>query len=584
MKKIRIRGDLVAIALPLMMFLSSKSWAILQLCKIFSLNIGYFNLLFSILFLLLISILLFWILFIDKSVITADVIRNLRYMAVFIAAYNYILMPPIPLFGPDAVGYFGPTIAYFKRGLFRSIATRGIVYPAFIYRIYRLAGNPFAVLIVQRLLFLSGLMMMPALFRFAYMVFFRPSGKYYRFYQFLSALLSVFVALNEDIVAYTSFFHPESLTVFFYLLLSLLCVRIMYAIRYNSRLTVFLVLLGLVLPIAYFHQPRWLLLLPAVFFYFAALLYGRGKYKELAVYVIITLVCYFGTDWTNKKYLSNDHLNKYHTSKILFSANMNMIVDLMRVKMQEPGVKDYELLKKTSEVYEESKIPIAGRYPSGYSETLGYNVDYVLFGGLSDYIYRYYMGNDDMVNNFFKDWFVLAVKNRPMNMVLKVFNEFAAMNILLPKFFGNSFGYNAMLGLTTNIANEWSGLFKNNFEQEKLVRLYSYSENLKYRQDFGLPKIMLIICSFMNKLYVPVLIIWLLVLLYGKYLGINMSFPLIFLLMPFSISFGIGAVFMVQPTRYSNDMQIMSLLMMFFCVVSILENISKIISRKPNNG
>jgi hypothetical protein len=145
-------------------------------------------------------------------------------------AWNIFVVWPIPVFGPDAIGYIGPALQYFDTSIFASIATRGFLYPLFLLSIYRFGGTALALIVVQKLLYLSGVAM------FWYVVNIDvPAGRAGHSgtgleaaslrLKFLSTAIFVYAALNGTMANITSFLHPESLTFVLTILVFLLLIQ-----------------------------------------------------------------------------------------------------------------------------------------------------------------------------------------------------------------------------------------------------------------------------------------------------------------------------------------------------------------------
>lgn len=501
------------------------------------------------------------------------------FSVISLVILNFIYIQPIPLFGFDAVGYLGPAMRYHDTGEFISAGCRNIIYPYFVSFFYEEGGGPIPVVIAQRVIFIFALFILSSYLRRIKFIYIMNQGKILNIVYTISyGIILLYVGFNRSIISYVSHIHPESLTV-------MLTLIYLYSIELfnewiNDKIKTNLILLFMCayFPLFGMFQPRWILVIPIISIYVFFKLVSLKNYYKAFSFLIIMSLSFFSLNHLNKAYLSNDANCISYTSRVVFASNMNTISKEMNGALREKQAVDEEMVVSALAYFEEAKpsiFPDKTRvYVSGYSNVMKYNVDYILFGGFYNNLYKFMKGDPILVDSFFKKWIMQAVLYHPIDTFLKTAGELLYVYIYMPKFFENSItSYASAVSNAKSITLFWNNEFPG-IEQKKLIDLYSYAEKVSFSQKISLDFFIGTICQILNHAYIFCIIIWIYFLVYRMFFSkqiylIGLTWPLI---MSITNNITTSALHFSEPIRYSEDQQILSILIVFFTLISLLKN------------
>jgi hypothetical protein len=379
--------------------------------------------------------------------------------------------------------------------------------------------------------------------------------------------------------------HPESITAFMLMFLFYVYLKIIEMLKGKEVEThlfkvSFLINLFFVWNFVIFiYQPRWgfgLLLCLSVLFILIRMVPAKWYRKTFFLIILPFFICLLGVYNPNETYTQHDISSKITGFKTIFFSNQNFICLEIERDIDDPGFQKYDknILKAIRDQYHLAKDKELVRgFGIGWYPTLGYSIDYLMWGPL-ERILEDSFGHDEIkYNEFFRYYIIRSILRHPIMFFSKVFKE-------LSLFY---FGIVKYPLISPSLLENWHysenalKVFETFFTKKIFLEYYNnikYIQKLKIDMSFYPINMMNFFLKILGDLFFMILIFFHIALLTAYfmkkknmfYFGLN---GLFLYLITFAIYFTVAASLSLQP-RYINDPFILLLFGEFFAISYII--------------
>jgi len=181
--------------------------------------------------------------------------------------------------------------------------------------------------------------------------------------------------------------------------------------------------------VIFIYQPRWgfgLFLCLFVLFILISSVPSKW-YKKIVFLVVLPLsICFLAVYIPNERYIQYDIYSKTNGLKTIFSSNQNFICLEIEKDINDPAFQKYDkkFLRAIIEQYHLAKDKeLVKPYGIQWYPTLGYNLDYLLFGPREKILESYFGRDDKKYNGFFRYYILRSIVKHPVMFFSKVFKE-----------------------------------------------------------------------------------------------------------------------------------------------------------------